>query len=88
MKEQENSDYSKLTSLRRACFCVVFFYAFLLLLNGKGIYEEIAKQAYGAHRDFLLQVTRPLAILSEKTHACAIRDTVKDTVGIWLNGTD
>ena len=88
MKEQDNSDYSKLTSLRGACFCVVFFYTFLLLLNGKGIHEEIAKQEYGARRNFLLQVTRPLAVLSEKTHASAIRETVKDTVGSWLNGTE
>ncbi len=66
----------------------MFFYAFLLLLNGKGIHEEIGKQAYGVRRDFLLQATRPLAVLSEKTHACFIRDAVKNRVGIWLNGAE
>ncbi len=67
---------------------MLFFYLFLLLLNGKGIHEEIAKQAYGSRRDFLLQVTRPLTVLSEKTHACFIRDAVKNRVGIWLNGAE
>ena len=88
MNELQKSDYPQHISLRGACFCVLFFYAFLLLLNGKGIHEEIAKQAYGARRDFLLQVTRPFAVFSEKTHASTIRDTVKDTVGIWLNGSE
>lgn len=86
MNKPQKSDFPQHTSLRRACFCVLFFYAFLLLLNGKGIQEEIAKQEYGPRRDFLMQVTHPIAVLSEKTHACAIRDTVKERVGIWLNG--
>lgn len=86
MNEQDNPADSKLTSLRGACFCVLFFCLFLLLLNGKGIHEEVGKQAYGPRRDFLLQVTQPFAVLSEKTHACALRDTVETSAGIWLNG--
>ncbi len=83
--ESAASDHS---GLRRACLAVLFFYAFLLLLNGKGIHEGVSRLEYGPRRDFLMAATRPLAVLSERTRACRLRDGVEASAGNWLNGTE
>jgi hypothetical protein len=73
---------------RHVWVAVAFFFAALLLLNGKGIYEGVGKQKYGARRDFLLRIVTPLKTLSEKTGLCALRDAAEDTGGSWLNGAE
>lgn len=88
MNEQNEIASSDHSGLKRACFTVLFFYVFLLLLNGKGIQTGISNLEYGPRRDFLMQVTKPLAVLSERTQACLLRDEVEARAGIWLNGLE
>lgn len=86
-KTSENGILGKET-VRHAWAAVAVFFAALLLLNGKGIYERISKQKYGERRDFLLKMTDPLKRVSEKSGLCGLRDAAKDTVGNWLNGVE
>ena len=67
---------------------LVVFYVALLLLNGKGIYEGLSKQEFGRKRDVLLKIAEPARAASEGTRLCALRDGVRNTVGIWLNGAE
>lgn len=88
MSETSKSDICGKGTARHVWVAVAVFFAGLLLLNGKGIYEGISKQQYGARRDFLLRIAGPLKTVSEKTGLCALRDAVEDTGGNWLNGAE
>lgn len=63
---------------------VFFFYVFLLVLNGKGIHEEIRKLEFGKKRDFWMQVTEPVRVVSEATRAARLREGVESLAKEWL----
>lgn len=88
MNETLKSGASENETVRHVWVAVAVFFAALLLLNGKGIYEGISKQKYGERRDFLLKVVSPLKTISEKSGLCGLRDGAKGTVGNWLNGVE
>jgi len=82
---QQRGVSDRIMSLKRACVAVLFFYAFLLLLNGKGIYDGIRRLEYGKQRDFLLKVAEPVRFVSEVTRAAALREGVELLSHKWLN---
>ena len=75
----------RMHSLKRACVTVFFFYVFLLLLNGKGIYDGVGRLEYGTQRDLLLKVVEPVRFVSEVTRAAKLREGVELFSHKWLN---
>ena len=64
---------------------VFFFYAFLLVLNGKGIHEEVRRLEFGAQRDFWMKVSEPMRYVSEVTGAARLREGVESLATAWLD---
>lgn len=69
----------------KACFCVVVFFALMILLNGDAMYYSAQRLEYGRTHDFWVAALRPLARVSRATGCAWLRRSAEGYVGEWLN---
>ncbi len=60
-------------SIKRTAVALFCFYLFAGLFNGVALQKDIELMPYGAKRDLCLALIRPVAWLSEQTHAADLR---------------
>lgn len=72
----------------RALICVGTFYGVMVFLNGVAMQESASLLEFGRQRSAVCVVNRPLEIVSRVTGACHVRQSLRDSVGRWLNNPE
>lgn len=60
-------------SVKRTAVALFCFYIFAGLFNGVALQKDIELMPYGTKRDVCLALIRPIAWLSQQTHAADLR---------------
>lgn len=88
MNAKPDTHYTRSIDGRSAWIAVVVFYLVLILLNGKGIYQNTGEMEYGRERNFMLKVVAPLRNAAEVTGLSRLRDATRKYAGDWLESAD
>ena len=85
---QESKNDAKTTgkvSVVQACFCVGFFFAVIVLLNGSAMYRSATLLKYGETRAFWMSVLRPVDCVSRLSGGSWLRSWAENGLGEHLN---
>lgn len=86
IQEQKNdAKASDRVSVGQACFCVGFFFACIIFLNGSAMYRSATLLKYGSTRSFWMSVLHPVDCVSRLSGGNCLRTWSERGVGEHLN---